>query len=126
VKDAQERKCISRSVINLSVGGPRFEPVNLAVANAVAAGLPVVVAAGNYGKDAAQYSPASEASAITVGAIDDKDRRWGNWGTAIDVFAPGVNVLSAGKDSDTAEAWMVGTSQGWCPLAARRFSALWR
>jgi hypothetical protein len=112
VKDAIDKNCTSHAVVNLSVGGPYFAPVNLAVANAVAAGLTVVVAAGNQAIDASTYSPASEPSAITVGAVDDQDRRYGNWGSAIDVFAPGVSIQSAGKDSDTADAWMIGTSQG--------------
>ncbi|KAK9476728.1 peptidase S8/S53 domain-containing protein [Lipomyces japonicus] len=108
------------SVINLSLGG-RFSPaLNLAVRAAVRNGVHVVVAAGNaYGKDACQFSPASEPSVITVAAstMDDMPARFSNLGPCVDVFAPGVNILSASAWSDSAQKSLSGTSMA-APLVA--------
>lgn len=82
--------------------------VNAAVDSLVNdAGVPVVVSAGNQGRDACRTSPASAAAAITVAAVDADWRRWhaSNWGPCVDIFAPGVNILSAatsgGADAST-------------------------
>lgn len=74
--------------------------------------MTVVVAASNYGADACTYSPALVPEAITVAAIDESDNRpgWSNWGTCVDIFAPGNNIYSAWKDSDTSYMTMSGTS----------------
>ena len=92
------------SVINMSLGGGAFTPLDDAVAAATAAGVTVVVAAGNDDDDACNYSPARAPSAITVGATDDTDTRawFSNWGSCVDVFAPGVGVLSAWNSGDDA------------------------
>jgi len=65
-------------------------------------------------QDAANDSPASAPSAITVGAVDAKDAKasFSNFGAAVDVFAPGVDVLSVGIKSDTNTASLSGTSMG--------------
>ena len=65
-------------------------------------------------QDASNTSPASAPSAITVGAIDATDAKasFSNFGTAVDVFAPGVDVLSVGIKSDTSTATLSGTSMG--------------
>jgi subtilisin family serine protease len=100
------------AVINISGGGGGYEPMDEAVAAASAAGLTVVVAAMNSGDDACAYSPARAPSAVTVGAVDDTaTRAWfSSYGSCVDVWAPGVDVLSAVNTSDTAaEAWS-GTS----------------
>lgn len=56
----------------------------------------LAVAAGNDNADAANYSPASTAEACTVGATDSSDRRssFSNYGSVVDVFAPGSAILS--------------------------------
>ena len=99
-------------VANMSLGGGRFEAANLAVANAVAAGIPFAIAAGNWNDDACRYSPASELSAITVAATADNDARAGfsNFGTCVDIFAPGVSILGAWIGSTTATLSIDGTS----------------
>ena len=68
-----------RKVVSMSVGGPRSEVINAAVRELVAAGVPVIVAAGNEGEDAAGVSPASELQAITVGSTScpGDNRGWG-------------------------------------------------
>jgi len=100
------------AVANLSLGGGSSATLNAAIARAVADGITVVVAAGNSNDDACSYSPASEPSAITVGATDSTDSRasYSNWGSCVDVFAPGSQILSAAISSPTAEATLSGTS----------------
>ena len=84
-------------VINLSLGGLGLTSVErLAVEHARSKGAIVVVASGNDGKDVGEYSPAGIEGVITVTATDRRDRRAGfsNWGAAVDIAAPGVDVLS--------------------------------
>jgi subtilisin family serine protease len=96
----------------MSLGGSKSTAVNSAVKSTVSSGVTVVVAAGNSDDDAANYSPASEPTAITVGAIDSNDARasFSNFGSLVDVFAPGVNVLSSWIGSTTATNTISGTS----------------
>jgi subtilisin family serine protease len=96
----------------MSLGGSFSEAVNSAVASTIAAGVTVVVAAGNDGADASDYSPASAPNAITVGAIDNTDARasFSNFGKVLDVFAPGVDVKSAWIGSKDATNTISGTS----------------
>lgn len=98
----------------MSLGGGFSSAVNSAVAATVNSGVTVVVAAGNSNADASNYSPASEPSAITVGAIDKTDARasFSNYGTPLAVFAPGVNVLSSWIGSTSSTNTISGTSMG--------------
>lgn len=107
------------AVANMSLGGGYSKALNDAVAAAVKAGITFVVAAGNDDADACSYSPASEASAISVGAtlIEDekqkqKDTRaeFSNYGTCVHVFAPGTLIKSAWYTSNTATNTISGTS----------------
>ena len=100
------------AVANLSLGGSLSSAVNAAVAGAVSKGVTLVVAAGNSGANACNYSPASEPSAITVGATDSSDARasYSNYGTCVDLFAPGTNIASAWSTSATAANTISGTS----------------
>ena len=71
-----------------------------------------MVAAGNDGIDACNNSPASADKVITVGAINLKGKRPGfsNFGSCVDVYAPGTNVKSAWYQSDTDFNSISGTS----------------
>ncbi|KAK4652615.1 hypothetical protein QC762_0074970 [Podospora pseudocomata] len=112
VNNAKARGIAKKAVINISLGGGYTASVNAAVKGATDAGLTVVVSAGNSNANSANYSPASAPSAITVGAIDGTGyRAWfSNWGNLVDIFAPGVSVLSAYHTSNTATWYMDGTS----------------
>jgi subtilisin family serine protease len=94
-----------RVVANMSLGGGYYAPVNTAVANAVSAGVVMAVAAGNDNRDACRFSPASAATAITVGATTSSDSRasYSNYGTCLDLFAPGSAITSStmGGGSET-------------------------
>ncbi|HEX8692567.1 MAG TPA: S8 family serine peptidase [Longimicrobium sp.] len=83
-----------------------------AVRNLLDAGVLLVAAAGNSNADVCAISPGWQAGVLTVGATDAGDTRWSssNWGYCLDVFAPGVSVLSASGGSDNATATRNGTS----------------
>merc|ERR1712084_193997 len=83
---------------------------------AVENGVTVVVAAGNSMKDACNFSPAFAANAITVGSTTSTDARssFSNYGTCVNIWAPGSSVLSAGISSDTSTSTKSGTSMA-CP-----------
>ena len=100
------------SVANMSLGGDKYDPMNIAIADAVALGVVVVVAAGNVFTDACNYSPASAEAAITVGATEKNDWRalWSNFGSCVDIFAPGSGITSAWIGSPTAINTISGTS----------------
>ncbi|WP_405105833.1 S8 family peptidase [Micromonospora sp. NBC_01405] len=100
------------AVANMSLGGGLNSALNTAVANSVADGVTYAVAAGNSNANACNYSPASVASAITVGATQSNDARasYSNYGTCVDIFAPGTSVLSAWYTSNTATNTISGTS----------------
>ncbi|WP_239153831.1 S8 family peptidase [Virgisporangium aliadipatigenens] len=100
------------AVANMSLGGASSATLDTALRNSIAAGVTYAVAAGNESKDACTVSPARTDEAITVGATDSTDRRaaFSNFGTCLDIFAPGVSILSATKDSDTSTGRMSGTS----------------
>ncbi len=96
----------------MSLGGPASEALNTAVNGAVANGVVFAVAAGNENTDACSVSPASAASALTVGASDNTDTRawFSNYGSCLDIFAPGVSIASDYFRSDTDVVAMNGTS----------------
>lgn len=100
------------AVANMSLGGGASTLVNEAVARAVAAGITVSVAAGNSSVNACNYSPAGEPSAITVGSTTSTDTRsyFSNYGTCVDVFAPGSSITSASILSASASSVLSGTS----------------
>jgi subtilisin family serine protease len=100
------------AVANMSLGGDRHQAVDAAVRNSIRAGVTYVVAAGNANSDAANYSPADVAEAITVGATTQSDLRaeFSNYGSTIDLFAPGVGIPSAWTGGDLMIATASGTS----------------
>jgi hypothetical protein len=103
----------SPAVANMSLGGAAFDPLDTAVRNSITSGVTYAIAAGNSGDNASNYSPARVAEAITVGASDptnDTVASFSNFGSILDVYAPGVNITSAWIGSDTAINTISGTS----------------
>ncbi|KAI0077182.1 hypothetical protein K474DRAFT_1109882 [Panus rudis PR-1116 ss-1] len=100
------------SVANMSLGGGKSTALDLAVNKAVDEGLHFAVAAGNDNRDACNYSPAAAEKAVTVGAstLGDERAYFSNYGKCVDVFAPGLNILSTYIGSTTATTTMSGTS----------------
>jgi subtilisin family serine protease len=103
---------IKPAVANMSLGGGASAALDTAVTNSINAGVTYVVAAGNDNANACTSSPARAPAAITVGASDAADVRasFSNFGTCLDLFAPGVNITSSWRTSDTATAIASGTS----------------
>lgn len=93
------------AVANMSLGGGASSSIDDAVNTSVSNGVFYAVAAGNEDTDACTKSPARAAEAYTVAASDDSDTRasFSNYGSCVDIFAPGVSITSAwiGSDSDT-------------------------
>ena len=100
------------AVANMSLGGGYSSALNTAVANSIAAGITYAVAAGNSNTDACSGSPASTATAITVGATTSADARasYSNYGACLDLFAPGSSIKSDWNSSTTATNTISGTS----------------
>lgn len=100
------------AVANMSLGGESNRATDVAVRNSIRAGVTYVVAAGNGNSDVRDYSPAGVAEAITVGATDILDGRakFSNFGSTLDLFAPGVSITSAWIGSDLMFATASGTS----------------
>jgi len=102
----------SPAVANMSIQGGYMQSVNDAITESIADGVTYAIAAGNFGDNACSYSPGSTPNAITVGATDINDAKAGfsNYGTCLDLFAPGVGIVSDWYSSDTATNTLDGTS----------------
>ncbi len=107
------------AVANMSMGTPSSSALNRAVDTATADGITMAVAAGNSNTDACTMSPASAATAISVGATDDDDARaqFSDYGPCVTVFAPGVEIESAWSSDPKATEVLSGTSMA-APHAA--------
>ncbi|MEU3078695.1 S8 family serine peptidase [Streptomyces laurentii] len=103
---------VKPAVANMSLGGPASQSVDDAIAASSASGVTYAVAAGNDNTDACYQSPARATAAITVGATTSNDDRssFSNYGTCVDIFAPGSSITSAWKSSDSAVNTISGTS----------------
>lgn len=100
------------AVANMSLGGGASSAVDTAVNNLVNSGVVLAVAAGNSNTNACNSSPARAANPMTVGSTTTSDSRssFSNFGTCLDLFAPGSGILSAYSTSNTATATLSGTS----------------
>ncbi|WP_345857025.1 S8 family peptidase [Shewanella algae] len=100
------------SVANMSLGGGASQALDDAVNAAVAAGISFVVAAGNDNSNACNYSPARAANAVTVGSTTSTDSRssFSNYGTCLDIYAPGSSITSAWYNSNSVTNTISGTS----------------
>lgn len=100
------------AVANMSLGGAFSQALNDAVTASIAAGVTYAIAAGNSATNACTISPASTPNAITLGATNklDEQASYSNYGSCVDLYAPGSVITSAWMTSDTASAVMSGTS----------------
>ncbi|MET7469572.1 S8 family peptidase [Micromonospora sp. NPDC005686] len=103
---------VKPAVANMSLGGGASSTLDNAVANSINSGVTYALAAGNSSANACNSSPARVASAITVGATTSTDARasYSNYGSCVDIFAPGSSITSAWRTSDTATNSISGTS----------------
>lgn len=102
----------TKSVANMSLGGGKSNAIEAAVERAITSGVAFGVAAGNENADACKSSPAGAPSPITVGATDRNDKRsyFSNYGTCVDIFAPGSDITAAWIGGKTAIRTISGTS----------------
>ncbi|PEN08746.1 peptidase S8 [Longimonas halophila] len=100
------------AVANMSLGGGASSALDTAVENAINDGILVVAAAGNDNTDACTASPARVGDALTVGSTTSSDQRssFSNYGSCVDIWAPGSDIASAWYTSDTAVNTISGTS----------------
>jgi aqualysin 1 len=103
---------IRPAVANMSLGGGASTSLDNAVNNSINAGVTYVVAAGNSNANACNYSPARVSAAITVGSTTSSDARssFSNFGTCVNIFAPGTSITSAWHTSNSATNTISGTS----------------
>ncbi|MEV4535007.1 S8 family peptidase [Asanoa sp. NPDC049518] len=103
------------AVVNYSIGCQSrcsSQAMDSAVSSLISSGVQFVQAAGNSSDDACYYSPQAVAAAVTVGNTNSSDARNGssNYGSCLDIFAPGTSIVSASYSSNTGSATMTGTS----------------
>ncbi|MNU50979.1 Extracellular serine proteinase precursor [compost metagenome] len=100
------------AVVNMSLGGDASTSLDSAVENLFDNGYVMVVAAGNSNTDACSASPARVSKALTVAATDNTDTRasYSNYGSCVDIFAPGSQINSSWIGSNTATKVLNGTS----------------
>ena len=99
-------------VANMSLGGGKSPTLDKAVNGAVTSGMHFGVAAGNENQDACNVSPAGASNPVTVGASTVQDERayFSNKGKCVDIFAPGLNILSTWNTGPTSVNTISGTS----------------
>uniref|UniRef100_A0AAU2JVB4 S8 family peptidase n=1 Tax=Streptomyces sp. NBC_00049 TaxID=2903617 RepID=A0AAU2JVB4_9ACTN len=106
------QNAVKPAVANMSLGGGADSALDTAVRNSIASGITYAVAAGNETADASTKSPARVAEAITVGATTNTDAKasYSNYGSILDLFAPGSSITSSWGTGDTATNTISGTS----------------
>jgi subtilisin family serine protease len=104
---------VKPAVANMSLGGSGTNAaLETAVTNSINSGVVYALAAGNSNSNACNFTPARTPAAITVGATESNDARasYSNFGTCLDIFAPGSGITSAWYTNDTATNTISGTS----------------
>ncbi len=106
------QNAVKPAVANMSLGGGVSTAVDNAVKASIAAGVTYAVAAGNSNTNACSSSPSRVPAAITVGATTSTDARasYSNYGSCLDIFAPGSSIKSDWIGSTSATNTISGTS----------------
>ncbi|MFE7773918.1 S8 family serine peptidase [Streptomyces sp. NPDC057445] len=106
------QNAVKPAVANMSLGGGVDTALDTAVRNSIASGVTYAIAAGNDGANATNTSPARVTEAITVGSTTSSDARssFSNYGSVLDIFAPGSSITSAWNSGDSATNTISGTS----------------
>ena len=104
---------VKPAIANMSLGGSVSNALDAAVVNSAASGIVYAVAAGNDGNDACSHSPARAGTSdgvITTAATasNDTEPSWSNYGSCVDLWAPGAGILSTKKGGGTTT--LSGTS----------------
>lgn len=117
--NGKPKRAYKGAIISMSLGGGKSQATDDAVNAAVDAGVIVVVAAGNENRDCDTSSPARAKKVITVGAstLGDERAYFSNYGTGININAPGLNILSIWNTGNTSTNTISGTSMA-CPHVA--------
>lgn len=105
-------QAIKPAVTNLSLGTTYSATFEQAVQTMIDSGITAVVAAGNESEDACAHSPAHLPAALTVGSVTDSDTRdpLSNYGSCVDIFAPGQAIVSTWNRADVPVNLLSGTS----------------
>ncbi|KID82186.1 Peptidase S8, subtilisin-related protein [Metarhizium guizhouense ARSEF 977] len=114
LKDAQDKNITGKAIISMSMSFLASDDIDKMFKRVVDSGIVCVVSAGNDNSDASIASPGRDPSVITVAAMNHRsDSRWeeSNYGPAVDLYAPGADITSASRDSDSASVTLGGTSQ---------------
>jgi subtilisin family serine protease len=100
------------AVANMSLGGGVSSALDTAVTSSINDGVTYAVAAGNENTNACNGSPSRVGAAVTVGSTTSTDARssFSNYGSCLDLFAPGSSITSAWHTSDSATNTISGTS----------------
>ena len=100
------QNAIRPAVANMSLGGTRSQTLDNAIDASINSRVTYTVAAGNNREDACLSSPGDDSRAIVVGASTETDARaeFSNWGSCVDLFAPGDRILSDYIGGGTATA----------------------
>ncbi|XP_048208087.1 proprotein convertase subtilisin/kexin type 9-like [Perognathus longimembris pacificus] len=112
-----------RIIVLLPLVGGYSQSINSACKHLARAGAVLVAAAGNFRRNACAYSPASSPEVITVGAVDSQDQPFThgtlgtNYGSCVDIFAPGKHIVSASHSCITCYVTQSGTSQAAAHVA---------
>ncbi|WP_052343544.1 S8 family serine peptidase [Bacillus massiliigorillae] len=118
-------------VINLSISGEYSEAIEQAINKAHDAGIVVVAAAGNGGGNADTSYPAALPNVISVGAIAAKDQVYNgsNYGSTLDLVAPGVSVISTAISGDLGDEngyYKTGTGTSYAAPHVSAIAALYK
>jgi len=110
---------LQKSVVSMSLTGPRSFAIDNAVQNLIDMKLPTIVSAGNAAHDACEFSPAAVPEALTVGSVGQSGELsfFSNYGDCVDLYAPGESIVTASSDEDTLSVSVQGTSPA-CAIAS--------